>query len=129
MSLEKIDNPGFVYIAYRRKDHTDFDVFKSTLDASIKQDQAIQNIVIDLTRDKMLTEGEIALIAKAIQRLQGTSRCLRIVACKEIARKLESTNLLIMKNIIAYLNHESLLQDLNKNCSVVSDPVLVTDGQ
>lgn len=57
MPLEKIEKPGFVYIAYRRKDHNDFDAFKTTLEASIKQDLTIENIVIDLTRDKMLTDG------------------------------------------------------------------------
>lgn len=119
MPLEKIEKPGFVYIAYRRKDHNDFDAFKTTLEALKKQDLTIENIVIDLTRDKMLTEGEIALIAKTIQKLQGTSCSLRIIASAEIAEKLESTNLLKIKNIFVYTNHEALLEDLNKNCEAV----------
>ena len=113
MPLDKIEKPGFVYIAYRRKNNNDFDAFKTTLETLIKQDLTIENIVIDLTRDKMLVEGEIALIAKTLQRLQGTSCNLRIIAGGEIAEKLESTNLLRINNIFAYTNHKALLEDLN----------------
>jgi anti-anti-sigma regulatory factor len=120
MPLEKLDKTGFVYIAYRREHMKDFEQFKFALEETLKQDKTIRDIIIDLTKDKMLTEGEVALIAKVIQKLQGTSRRLRIIANPEIAAKLESTNLLKIKNIFAYTHHELLLADLNKNNSVLS---------
>lgn len=115
MPLEKIEKPGFVYIAYRRNNIKDFSIFKTALETSLKQDQNLHDIIIDLTRDKMLTEGEIALIATVIKKIQGTARNLRIIACEEIRQKLESTNLLKIQNITAYTNHEALLEDMNKS--------------
>ena len=114
MPLEKLQKSGFVYIVYRRDHPKDFDVFRDTLEDSVKQGQELHDIVIDLTKDKMLTEGEVGLIARALKKLQGTSRVLRIITSLEITQKLETTNLLKVPNIYAYTCHEALLAAMNK---------------
>jgi hypothetical protein len=122
MPLEKLEKRGFVYIAYRRDHIKDFDKFRGALKEALKADKNMHDIVVDLTRDIMLTEGEVALLAAIIKELQGTTRHLRIIANEAIDKKLASTNLLKIENIIVYINHEQLLKDLNNSINNDTPP-------
>ena len=114
MPLEKLQKPGFVYIAYRRNNIGDFSIFKSAIEASIKDGQNLQDIIIDLTKYPVLTDGEAGLLTKAIQRLQGTSRHIRIIAGNRVKEKLESINAQAIKTAVIYPSHEQFLEAFNK---------------
>lgn len=112
MPLKKIEKTGFIYIVYCRSGIEDYLELKYVLKNS-QIDPEQRDIVVDVTRNALLNENEIGLLANTVNSLRGTKRFLRIISGKTICQKLTQTNLFKSGNMAAYDSHEALLENLN----------------
>ena len=118
MPLKQLEKPGLIYIVYWRKEFKDFEEFKNLLEPLLKNDQERRSIIIDLTKNATITDGEVGLLAKVIKGLHGSQRYLMIVAADPIIRKFDATNLIKAGNVKVYYNHLSLFESLSRNRDV-----------
>jgi MFS superfamily sulfate permease-like transporter len=113
MPISKLEKPNFIYIAYRRGGFKDFTDFRATLEEAIRQTSGLRDIIIDLTKDDYLTDGEVTLITDVAKRLQSSSHQVRIVATGAVKRRLTSSGgMSDIKNATVYENHEALRESL-----------------
>ncbi len=115
MAIRKLEKDDFVYIVFRRSSMDDTREFEKMLNNLVKNDN--RDIIVDLTVETSLTESEIALIAGVAKQLQGTPRCLRIIATHGIYKRFDNNNLAKADNVVLYKYHEDhaeLLEGLDK---------------
>jgi hypothetical protein len=115
MPLKILKKSGFYYVAYFRKDIHDFIEFRTILETFSKSHTMDQDIVIDLTIDNSMTDGEITVLANVIKRFQGSKRTLWIVTRDAIKSKLDGLNLFKAGNVMLFADHISLFESLNHN--------------
>ncbi len=114
MPLTRLEKTGFVYVAYRRNLVDDFLQFQKTMDDEAKDRASPRDIVLDLTKDDSLTEGELGIIAKVVKRFGGTKRKLRIIANHPIMQKIKLSNLHTVDSVLTYDSHAALLAAINR---------------
>jgi hypothetical protein len=100
------EKKGFVYIAYHRHGILDCMELKDTIDKLVEWDQ--RDIVVDLTENIMISEGETAALARAVKNLCGTNRKLRLITGDHIRTKLKTTRLSDVGKVMAFETSDSL---------------------
>lgn len=114
MPLQKLEKPGFIYIAYRRDGARDFLELKNVLEKSCLHDPSLRDIIIDLTKHASLTHGEISLLMNFLKDLQGDKRRLMIITNSHIKRKFVDANIHILKNVNVFDNHADFFASLKE---------------
>ena len=85
MPLKKIEKTGFIYIVYCRSGIEDYLELKYVLKNS-QIDPEQRDIVVDVTRNALLNENEIGLLANTVNSLRGTKRFRASYPEKQSAR-------------------------------------------
>jgi hypothetical protein len=115
MPVKTLEKDNFIYIAYRRKTGKDFMDFKNVIDSFIKTDSRLRNVIVDLTKNMMITESEINVLCNVIKKNTGTSRTLYIIADKKTNDKLRSIRLTDAAGVMVFDNHLALFTALGKD--------------
>jgi hypothetical protein len=120
MPLKKLEKPGFYYIAYCRRDIDDFVEFKMTLDGLSKKDTLDRDIIVDLTKDENITDGEFTVLGNVLKKFRTSRRFLRIVLNDTIKPKFDSADIFKTGNVELYSNHMMLFEALSRSQTVTS---------
>lgn len=113
MPLQKLEKGSFVYLVYCRKTPDDFLEFRKELVSCATTDLRKRGIVLDLTNEETIGDGEVLLLSNIVRSFAGTKRKLWILGPKGVQRKLESQHIFKTGNAVGYENREELLQSLN----------------
>lgn len=108
-------NAQFSYIAYRREGYKDAENFRRQLESELAEPASMKDIVVDFTGFKVLSSSEIGALVRVLNRLQGTTRSLRIVVTPSIGKTLESTNLARLPNLVIYPDQEAFLASVQRS--------------
>lgn len=115
--MKVLKKPGFYYVAYNRTEIDDFVIFRTMLETLSKTDTMDRDIIVDLTKDSSVTDGELMVLANVIKRFLGTKRTLRIVANEQTRTKFDTTNLFRAGNVEIYADHIALLETLSRGAA------------
>jgi len=111
MSIQKMENEHFVYVAYVRTESSEVEKLKIELAHYLKTARVKRDMVVDLSKCAFLINPEIAALAGFIRALQGTDHCLRIITNPKIHDKLETMKIFLEPNVAAYRDHRSFIAD------------------
>jgi hypothetical protein len=113
MPLQKLEKGSFVYLVYCRKTPEDFLEFRKELVSCATSDQRKRDIVLDLTDEETIGDGEVLLLSNIVKSFAGAKRKLWVLASKRVRQKLEGHHLFKYGNAVGYENREELLKELN----------------
>ncbi len=120
MPLKILKKPGFYYVAYNRKEIENFVEFRTMLETLSKPDTRDRDIIVDLTKGTLITDGEFAVLANVVKRFRDTKRTLRIVASDGTKARFDATNLFKAGNVEIHFHHISLFESLNRSHKILS---------
>jgi hypothetical protein len=112
MPIKKLEKASFVYMAYSRKTPDDFLAFRKEL-VSCATISKNKDIVLDLTDDDTIGDGEVLLLTNIANSFSGTQRKIWVLAPKAVQQKLENQHLFKTGNAAGYENRDDLLKNLN----------------
>jgi hypothetical protein len=113
MPLQKLEKGSFVYLVYCRKTPDDFLEFRKELVSCATADARKREIVLDLTNEETIGDGEVLLLSNIVRCFAGTKRKLWILGPKSVQRKLEIQHIFKTGNAVSYENRDELLKSLN----------------
>jgi hypothetical protein len=112
MPLKKLEKGSFVYLVYHRKTPDDFLAFRKELVSCATADGKKRDIVLDLTNEETIGDGELLLLANIVRGFAGTRRKLWILGSKPVQRKLDAHHLFKTGNAAGFENRDELLKGL-----------------
>ncbi len=102
MALKKLESSRFIYISYCRDNYKELTHFKTLLANSGSLSEGNKDIVIDLSGSDFISSPELGAIIRLLKRLQGSRRCLRIIAGPTVKKLMNTTNVSRIKNMVVY---------------------------
>jgi hypothetical protein len=111
MPVRKITKENFTYIAFRRSHPGDTGVFKREMENIVST--CTSDIIVDLSREPLVTDGEMAVLVRAAKALQETNRTLRVMVAPANSKRLEAKRLHNEGNIAFYNDYSALLKVMN----------------
>lgn len=116
MSIKISRNEHFTYIVYERTEQGNYDEIRNAMQELLTAPpQALRDVVIDVTRCKLLFSPELGAIAKVLSYVAKSEKYLRIVAGPEIIKMLESQAFTKIKWLVIYEGLEKFLEEVKKS--------------
>lgn len=115
MTLKKKELQQFIYLTYTRSCGRDSTPFKRDLLSYASAAVSEKDIILDLSTCSFLTSAEIGVLAGLVSNFKGTTRCLRIIANKELFKTLVSINLHKLEHLAIYEDKNNFITQVKQS--------------